>query len=197
MALLEDKLIELSFSPHSDLIISWPYFIENSISTEIERGKGHIRVKYSEVPDFVYFLANKIGTDFLPEKILEEAKKENFISFSNENYKEFYDRVKQNLEFKKRLWDLLEDDKAKNQIFDEQLRYLKEKLPNCEYAGFIPSSAEYSSVDILYRDHNLYLAQRKNILRLSGDLSREILKRTVEHYGIVVSPALRPLIEKF
>jgi hypothetical protein len=93
------------------------------------------------------------------------------------------------------LWELLEDKKAKDQ-FDEQLRYLKEKLSGCEYIGFISSSAEYSSVDILYQDGYIYLAQRKNILKLNEKLSKEILKRTVEHYGVVVSPVLRSLLKK-
>jgi hypothetical protein len=194
MQLLEDKLIELDFFPHSDLSISWPKCIEESVSTET--GRGHIVIKYSEVPVFVYVLASKVGTDFLPEKILEEAKSTNFVSFAHEEYTELYENIKSALGFRRKLWELLEDKKARDQIFDEQLRYLKEKLSGCEYIGFVPSSAEYSSVDILYQDGYIYLAQRKNILRLNEELSKEILKRTVEHYGILISPVLRPLLEK-
>ncbi|NOZ81561.1 MAG: hypothetical protein GXO63_00185 [Candidatus Micrarchaeota archaeon] len=185
--------IELSFFPHSDLFICWPDFIENSISTE--SGRGVIRIKYSGIPDFVYFLTNKIGIDFLPKNILEEAKKENFISFSNEEYKDFCQRVNQNLQFKSRLWKLLEDDKAKDQIFDEQLRYLKKLLPSCEYIGFIPPNAEYSSIDILWNDE-IYLAQRRNVLKLNIAESKEVTKRVIEHYRTCVSPVLRCLFEK-
>jgi len=95
MAILEDKLIELDFSPDVDLFISWLNFIENSISAE--SSIGNIRIKYSEVPELVYFLANKIGIDFLPKNILDEAKKKDFISCSDEDYKDFCQRVNQNL----------------------------------------------------------------------------------------------------
>ncbi|RLG14304.1 MAG: hypothetical protein DRN66_02345, partial [Candidatus Nanohalarchaeota archaeon] len=127
--------------------------------------------------------------------VLEEAKKENFISFSNEDYKDFCQRVNQNLRFKSRLWKLLEDDKTKDQIFDEQLSYIKELLPNCEYSGFIQPSAEYSGVDILY-DGRIYLAQRKNVLKLDVAESEEIIKKTIKQYGICVSPVLRCIFEK-
>jgi len=194
MPLLEDKLIELDFFPHADLFISWPKFIEESFSTENE--KGYIHIKYSEVPELVYILARKLGTDFLPKEIIEEAKSKTFVSLADEEYTNICERINSTLEYRRKLWELLDDKKAKDQIFDEQLRYLKEKLSGCEYIGFIPSSAEYSSVDILCQSSDIYLAQRKNILRVNEDLSKEILKRTVEHYGDVVSPVLRPLLEK-
>ncbi|RLJ02163.1 MAG: hypothetical protein DRP10_02125 [Candidatus Aenigmatarchaeota archaeon] len=193
MAILEDKLIELDFSPDADLFISWLNFIENSISAE--SSIGNIRIKYSEVPELVYFLANKIGIDFLPKNILDEAKKKDFISCSDEDYKDFCQRVNQNLQFKSGLWKLLEEDRAKDQIFDEQLRYLKELLPSCEYVGFIAPSAEYSSVDILYKDA-IYLAQKKNVLKLNNNEIEEIIKRTLEHYGACISPVLRCLLER-
>ena len=194
MPLLEDKLIELDFFPDADLFISWPKFIEESFSTET--GRGHIAIKYSEVPVFIYILASKLGADFLSEKILEEAKSTNFVSFAHKEYTRLCEDIKSALGFRRELWELLGDQKAKDQIFDKQLIYLKEKLPNCKYIGFIPSSAEYSSADILYQDSDIYLAQRKDILRLNEELSKEILKRTVEHYGRVVSSALRPLLER-
>ena len=194
MPLLEDKLIELDFFLDADLFISWPEFIEESFSTET--GRGNIAIKYSEVPVFIYILASKLGVYFLSEEILEEAKSTNFVSFAHEEYTKLHEHIKSALGFRRELWDLLEDKNAKYQIFDEQLRDLKEKLPNCKYIGFIPSSAEYSSADILYQDSDIYLAQRKDILRLNEELSKEILKRTVEHYGRVVSSALRPLLER-
>jgi len=195
MRLLEDKLIELDFFPHSDLSISWSKCIEESVSTET--GRGHIAIKYSDIPVLIYVLASKLGTDFLSEKTLEKAKSENFVSYAGEEYTELCERINSTLEFRRKLWELLGDENVKNQILDEQLRYLKETLPpKCEYIGFIPPSAEYSSVDILSQGHDIYFAQRKNILRVNEDLSKEILKRTVEHYGDNVSPVLRPLLEK-
>ena len=158
--------------------------------------KGYIHIKYSEVPELVYILARKLGTDFLPKEIIEEAKSKTFVSLADEEYTNICERINSTLEYRRKLWELLDDKKAKDQIFDEQLRYLKEKLSGCEYIGFIPSSAEYSSVDILCQSSDIYLAQRKNILRVNEDLSKEILKQTVEHYGDTVSPVLRPLLEK-
>jgi len=153
--------------------------------------KGYIHIKYSEVPELVYILARKLGTDFLPKKIIEEAKSKTFVSLADEEYTKICERINSTLEYRRKLWEL-----AKDQIFDEQLRYLKEKLPACAYIGFISPSAEYSSVDILSQNHDIYLAQRKDILRVNEDLSKEILKQTVEHYGDTVSPVLRPLLEK-
>jgi len=80
-------------------------------------------------------------------------------------------------------------------MFDEQLKNLKENMPGCKYIGFIPSSSEYPDCDILYLPDNIYIAQRKNILRLNKELSKNALKQIIEHYGTAVSPVLRPFIE--
>lgn len=194
MSALDDKLIEINFFPHCDLFISWHNFIEESFSTE--RGKGHINIKYSEVPVFAYVLASRVGTDFLPEKILEEAKSKSFVNYAHEDYTELCYHINSQLEFKRKLWNFLGEEKTKYRILDEQLRYLKEKLPDCEYIGYISESAEYSSVDILHQDNSIYLAQRKDILRLGKELQQEVLKRTIEHYGVFISPVLRQLLEK-
>jgi len=194
MSLLEEKLIELDFLPHADLHIAWPSFIEESISTETR--KGYINIKYSDVPDFVYILASKLGTEFLPKKILDEAKSKSFIFFADEKYTELAERINLVSLVRRGLWKSLNDEKQKDKILNDRLRYLKEKLPDCEYIGLVSSSSEYSTVDILAKKSDVYISQRENILRLSEDLAKEILKRILEHYGVVVSPALRPLLEK-
>ena len=193
MGRLEDKLIELSFSPDSDLFIEWSNLIKESVLTETARGR--IGVKYSEVPYLVYFLARKIGTDFLSRDIIEEAKREKFISFANKNIEDFSNQANYLLNSKKKRWELLEKDETKDKIFDEELRLLKSRLPaSAEYIGYVPPSAEYPGVNILYKE-DIYLAQRENILKLDNELSKELLKRTIEHYGLVVSPCLNALEE--
>ena len=196
MLILKDKQIEIDFFPHSDFFLEWPKSAEESISAESD--KGRIRVKYSGVPDLVYILSAKTGTDFLPEKIKDGARRKDFISFSDENYKRFYDRKSDKLGFFKKLWELLGNDEQKNdrlKAFYEELSYLKKLIPDSEYIGFIPQTAEYSSVNILYQDF-IYLQQRKNILKLDLILAREIVRLSLEHYGSVISPALRPLLER-
>lgn len=193
MSMLSDELIEIGFFPHSDLSIAWPRFIDESVSTE--DGRGRIGIKYSGVPDFVYFMASKTSVDSLSSEAIEAAKRESFISFSSETHKDFCSRISQNSKFRKKLWDLSKDEKGCDNFLVKQLEYLKKKLSDCEYAGFVPPSAEYPHVDILYKD-DIYLAQGKNILRLNKTLSQEVLKQTVDFYGIAVSPALRPLLEE-
>ena len=58
MSDLDKKFIELDFFPHADLFISWPNFIAESFSSE--SGKGHISIKYSDIPSLVYILASRV-----------------------------------------------------------------------------------------------------------------------------------------
>jgi len=112
MPFLGSKIIELTFWPHSDLFINWPNFIEESISTENDT--GNISIKYSEVPVFTYILASKLWADFLSEKILEEAKNKNFVSFSNEEYNELCRNINSKTKFRQKLWEQLEDKVVKS-----------------------------------------------------------------------------------
>ena len=205
MKSLKDKLIEISFFPHSDLFIEWPSFIKE-ISVSTGSAKGRIAVKYSGVPYFAYFLTDTIMKNIdegfieslkseIPD-VIEYAKKKNFISFAEMSVEDFYEITYYHLEFKSKLWNLLNDERFKERVFNEELKNLKEILPDATYTGFVPGSAEYSHVDILCNasQKNIYLAQRKNILKLNLELSKELLKKTIKHYGINIAPCLKKFI---
>ena len=195
--ILKNKSIELSFFPHTDLYIIWPRNIEESVSTDKGKEEGVIVIKYSEIPFFVYFIAKKIGTDFLPNEIIKRAKQESYISFADMNVEDFHTQAEYFQTFREKLWKALEQEETKDKIFYEDLRFLKELFPGpeYEYIGYVPppNNNDNAGVNMLYKDNNIYLSQRKNVLRLDDVLSKELLKRTIEHYGLGVSPCLNAL----
>ncbi len=190
MGLLEDRLIELDFFSHPGLFISWPNSIKESVLTEGKVGK--IAINSSGVPYLVYFLAKKTGADFLSFGIVEKVKKEKFISFAGMGIKEFRSQADYILDSRKIIWELLENERIKDQISNEELRFLKELFPHHDYIGYIPPSAEYPGVNILHKK-DIYLSQRRNILRLDKELSKELVRRTIKHYGLAVSSCLNAL----
>ncbi len=177
-------MMEVYLTPDGDLTIGkslteeeWKFLSERGHNQVFSK----IIVKYSEVPDLLYFLGREVG---VPEV---EVPKEDRISLSGELLEDFLRRM-ENAKFRSRLWKLL--DVYPDQIFIDDLRRLKELFPDCEHIGFVPESAEYPPVDILKGGGRIYLVQR-DILPMNREETETVVGKIIEYYGATVSPVLR------
>jgi len=205
---------------HSDFSLEWNSDFEGSISTS-KILQGIIIMKYSSVPYFVYILSKPFNNfDFLEEKVKQEILDCEEVSFAACNFKEISRQVERDAEYFKSIWTGIfrgrntgEERKIeKNRLkilrdgadISSLIENLKSKRINHEtlgYSGVVPISSEYSRpIHILLSpEEETYISQYwqgMNILKTKKDQTKKIVSDTIKLYGVVVSGALRSLLEK-
>lgn len=215
-----NKKIRCLQNHNSDFSLEWDDDFEGSISTS-KLLNGIIIMKYSSVPYFLYILSKPINNfNFLEEKEKQEILKCEEVSFAGSDYKEISRQMERDAEYFKSIWTGVfkeRDSEEKRKIEDERLKALRESSDISilmktlkskginheiiEYSGIVPISSEYQRpVHILLSpEQETYISQYwqgMNILRTKTEETKNIVKDTTKLYGVVVSGALRSLLEK-
>jgi len=205
---------------NSDFSLEWNNDFEGSISTSKLLG-GMIIMKYSSVPYFVYILSKHFDKfDFLREKMKQEILNCEEVSFANCSYEEISSRVERDVKYFGSIWKgvfrdnntgeerKIEEKRLKilrdNSDISDLIENLNSKGINHEtlnYAGVVPPSSEYSRlVHILLSPKKETCIsqywQGMNILKTNEEQTKKIVNDTIKLYGVVVSGALRGLLEK-
>ena len=205
---------------HSDFSLEWDSDIEGSISTS-KILQGMIIMKYSSVPYFVYILSKPLDNfGFLEEKAKQEILNCEEVSFAACSCKEISRRVERDAEYFGSIWKGVFIDRntgEERKIEDKRLKILRDDFDisglienlnskgidheTLEYSGAVPVSPEYPRLIhiLLSPEQETYISQQwqgMNILKTNEDQTKKIVSDTVKLYGVVVSGALRSLLEK-
>lgn len=205
---------------NADFSLEWDDRFEGSIATS-KILNGIVIMKYSSAPHFLYILSKSLDNfDFLSEKQKREIVACKKVSFAERDYEEIAKQVEGEAEYFGSIWTgtfknrKTEKEKAiDNEVLKKLressdisllMRTLKSKGINhktLEYAGAVPISSEYTRpVHVLTSpEKETYISQYwqgMNILRTKEEQTKEIISDTVKLYGVVVSGALRSLIER-
>lgn len=213
---MNKKKIRTMLELDSDFSLKWDSDFKGSITTS-GLVEGRIIMKYSSVPYFLYALAKPIKDfSFLDEKEKSEIISCEKVSFADTGYKEISECVKRDVEFYN---SLLKGriEKGGEEIEKHRLENLRESfgilhltesfkdknidIRNLEYIGRVPDSLEYPQpVHILLSaERETYISQfwqGMNILKIGENETKEIVKDVCKLYGVVVSGALRSLLER-
>jgi len=215
-----DNKVRCCLEPHSDFSLEWDSNFEGSILTS-KLLEGRVVMKYSSVPYFIYILSKPIENfDFLGEKARQEILNCEEVSFADCSYKDIPKKVESDAEFYGSIFaGVFKDRKTREEkkIEENRLNSLRERTDifglieglrskgikhnNLEYSGAVPDSSEYPRlIHILTSpERETYISQYwqgMNILRTQNGETKMIIKDTIRLYGVVVSGALRTLLEK-
>lgn len=217
---MNNKKIRCIIEPHADFSLEWDSDFEGSISTS-KILHGMIIMKYSSVPYFVYILSKPLNNlDFLGEKEKQEILSCEEVSFAACSYRDISHQVERDAEHFGSVWKgVFRDRKTEEErkIEEKRLKILRDDADisslienlkskgisheTLEYSGAVPVSSEYTRrIHILLSpEKETYISQHwqgMNILRTKEEQTKKIISDTVKSYGVVVSGALRSLLEK-
>jgi hypothetical protein len=205
---------------NADFSLEWDDSFEGSVSAS-KLLNGIVIMKYSSVPHFLYILSKPLDNfDFLSEKQRREILACKKVSFADQDYEEIAKHVEGEAEYFGGIWTgtfknrKTGEEKAINNEVLKTLRessdisLLMETLKSkgidhktLEYAGVVPISSEYPRpVHVLTSQENeTYISQYwqgMNVLKTKEEQTKGIISDTVKLYGVVVSGALRSLLER-
>jgi len=205
---------------HSDFSLEWDTNFEGSISTS-KLLQGMVIMKYSSIPYFIHILSKSFNNfDFLGEKMKEEILNCEEVSFAGCSYRNISHRVESDAEYFGSMWRGVFKDRntrEKRKIEEERLKILRHNFDisnliedlnskgidheTLNYAGVVPPSSEYPRLVhiLLSPKKETYISQywqEMNILKTNEEQTKKIVSDTVKLYGVVVSGALRNLLEK-
>jgi len=205
---------------NSDFSLEWDDSFEGSISAS-KILNGIVIMKYSSVPYFLYILSKPLDNfDFLNEKQKREILNCKEVSFADRDYEEIAKQVEGEAEHFEGIWTGTFKNRKTGEektISDEVLKTLRESSDislimealkskgidhkTLEYAGIVPTSPEYQRpAHVLTSPQNeTYISQYwqgMNILKTKEEQTKEIISDTIKLYGVVVSGALRSLLER-
>jgi len=207
-------------NPHSDFSLEWDSNFVGSVSAS-KLLDGIVVMKYSSVPYFVYILSKPFENfDFLGEKARQEILDCEKVSFADCSYKDIPKKVESDAEFYGSIFTGVFKDRQtgeERKIEENRLKSLRERTDisgliegleskgirydTLEYSGAVPDSSEYQRVVHILTspERETYISQYwqgMNILRTKPEETKNIVKDTTKLYGVVVSGALRSLLEK-
>ena len=207
--------VRCSIESHSDFSMRWDNDFEGSISIARYLGEnGVIMMKYSEVPYLLYLLAKGLGYGFLKPEDREEILGAEEVRFAACSYKEVRTMMENSREHNSHVWTgMFEghpiDPKRLNDIRKTDgiaafMSVLQEKgidPAQLTYVGRVHSSPEYPyPIHIAASIHDdTYISQGLSdpgTVRLNREQREGAVKDIVDLYGIVVSAALRSLIQQ-
>jgi len=204
---------------NADFSLEWDDRFEGSISTS-KILNGIVIMKYSSVPHFLYILSKPLDNfDFLSEKQKQEILNCREVSFADQDYEEIAKQVEDEANHFRGIWTGTFKNRktGKEKIKNEVLKTLRESSDistimetlkskgidhkTLEYAGVVPISSEYKRPAhiLTSQERETYISQYwqgMNILKTKEEQTKEIISDTVKLYGVVVSGALRSLIER-
>lgn len=213
---MRNRKIRAILELDSDFSLEWDSDFKGSIATS-KLLSGRIVMKYSSVPYFLYALARPLNDfSFLDEKEKSEILSCEKVSFADTGYKEISECVQRDVEFYN---SLLKGriEKSGEEIEKHRLESLRKSLgiphltesfkdknidiENLEYIGRVPDSLEYPQPVhlLLSSERKIYISQfwqGMNILKIGEIETKEIVKDVCKLYGVVVSSALRSLLER-
>jgi len=199
--------------------MEWDYDFSCSISTSTII-TGRVMMKYSSVPYFLYALAKPLGDfSFLEEKMRREILNCEEVSFAHCDYNSIAEKVTRDADFYKNIWKGSFVDRTSGEerkIEELRLKTFRERMDisllmkKLEEEGIIPDELEYigfiDGTDAFDRPVNVLHSRQKetvisqywqglNILEVDEKNTKNIIKDIASLYGVVVSGALRSLLE--
>jgi len=171
-------------------------------------------MKYSGVPYFLYVLAKGIDDfSFIDPTERDKILKCTKVSFTDSDYKEIQQLMEQSAEFNSTIWTGVHEGrniekKRLQELRDSDgiaglMRVLERKgidSSKFTYIGRVHGSIEFESAVHVLRslENDTYVSQGSgtpNVLRLKQNERIEVIKEIDNLYGVVVSGALRGLLE--